>query len=127
MMAQQLNGTSDFSKTIPYLAKLVATASTSLWKKIVEMKVDLALLVSVLEETEVKKKQSTIQHILGWLEGFLKRLVEVFSYGPSKASPQYGLGMVRIPPLSNICRGCRTMQNGVRYVPWNPHTPYSGG
>ena len=104
MMAQQLGGESGFNDDMPELAKFVATASTSLSKQIENMKVDLAQLVSALEEIEVKTKQSIIQRILAWLEGFLKGLVEVFSVGPSKASPQYVLGMVRIPAFSNLCR-----------------------
>jgi hypothetical protein len=123
MMAQRINGSSEFNEDMPEFAKVMATASTSLSKQIVNMKVDLAQLVSALEEIEVKRKQSILQRILAWLEGFLKGIVEVFSYGPSKASPQYVLGMVRIPPLSNLCREAAELCKNASGMSRRTHTP----
>jgi len=71
LMARQINGAADLDQVIRELAKDMATASSSLSKKMGDMKSDLAGLISALEEIEVKKNQSTTQRILGWLEGFL--------------------------------------------------------
>ena len=83
------------------LAKLVDTASTSLSKQIVNMKVDLAQLVSALalEEIEVKTKQSIIQRILAWLEGFLKWF----------ESPLFPISVERLPNFAK--------RRQVSYVP----------
>ena len=123
MMAQRINGAAEFNEDMPELAKVMATASTSLSRKIVNMKVDLDQLVSALEEIEVKKKQSIIQRILAWLEGFLNGLVEVFSGGPSKAPSQHVLGMIRIPPLSNLCREAAELCKKASGMSRGTHTP----
>ena len=93
---------------MPELAKLVATASTSLSKQIVNMKADPAQLVSALEEIEVKTKQSIIQRILAWLEGFLKWF----------ESPLFPISVERLPNFAK--------RRQVSYVPWN-HTPLIPG
>ena len=132
MMARRINGASDFDNVMEELARDMATASTSLSQRIGNLKSDLAKLVSVLEEMEVKKKQSTTQRILGWLEVFLNGLAEVFSYGPFVVPllpPQYGLGMIQIVPslsclYKEAAKLCKKASGGSRGM---PHTPHSGG
>jgi len=90
------------------LAKDMTSASSALSQKFGDMMSDLAGLVSALENIEVEKEQSTMQRILGWLEGFFNGLVKVFSCGlfiVPLVSPRLGLGILQIAPsLSKLCR-----------------------
>jgi len=112
MMARRITGAADIDRSMGELARDMGSSSSSLSQKIGDMMSDLAELVSSLEKIEVEKEkekeQSTMQRILGWLEGFLNGLAEVFSCGLfiiPLVPPRVGLGMIQIvPSLSKLCR-----------------------
>jgi len=128
-MAWRINGAAELDKLIEELAKDMASASSSLSQKIGDMMNDLAELVSSLEKIEVEKEQSTMQRILGWLEGFFNGLAKVFSCGMfiiPIVPPRVGLGIIQIvPSLSKLCRAAAELCKKASGRSRGMHTPPS--
>jgi hypothetical protein len=88
LMAQQIGGGTksgpkgpDCSTDTRRLANIIATASRSLSQNVVKMKGDLDSFVSYLEKMQVKKEQSMVQRVLGWLKLLFNALAGIFALG----------------------------------------------
>ena len=87
-MAQQIDSATksepkgpDCSTDTRKLADVIATASRSLSRNVVDMKGDLDSFVSYLEKMQVEKEKSMVCRILGWLKLFFNALAAIFTLG----------------------------------------------
>jgi len=105
MMARRIDGASkswfkglDCDTDTTKLATDIAKASRSLSQNVVRLQSDLALFVSDLEKMDVKKRQSIVRRILGWLKHLFNALAGVFALGsfiaPFLHSVAPGVGLV---------------------------------
>jgi len=80
------------------LANDIAKASRSLSQNVVKLQSDLASFVSDLEKMDVKRRQSIVRRILGWLKHLFNALAGVSALGsaiaPFLPSAAQGVGLV---------------------------------
>jgi len=92
MMERRIKGASesrlkglDCDADTKRLANDIARASHSLSQNVVKLQSDLASFVSDLEKMDVKRRQSIVRRILGWLKDMFNALAGVFALGSAVA------------------------------------------